>query len=667
MRYLKYFFFSIIVILLLAFVYFVTYTFAEPKAYDFMTKNVLAAKLPFDSEKNIEGHNNVVLVVVDDKTCERYRWPWKRELYNKIFNYFKEYSKPKAIVFDSIITTLDSENPESDKKYFEAVKHLDNFITGYTLFIQPWQNGISGINYDKEFASKFSIKVKNNADIPQNLYSSVSTMPKPYFDVVENAGSVTMLAGMINGQLLPYGGQDTNRNHQHIIKYKGNYYPSLALKTFLTINNISEIVLNKNFIEFPELNYKVRHYITDYQATIPIRFYQLKQMPNGMYSNYSHYYCSAIDVMDSYDNIKSGKKSIVVPEMFNDAIVVVGGNATATEGLNDNKNTPIRQPHPGVDIQATYIDNLINNDFLRVIPQWINLIITLLGMLLVYLCIRKSELTKALFYILLIVTAYIIASSACFYYAVVINVITPIVMFVITIIIAYTHKYSIEYRNKEKVKAAMGKYISEDVMKRIVQNIDNLGLGGKKSTVTVLFSDIRGFTSLSERLPAQKVSELLNEYFTEMEPIVTKYNGIINKFIGDAIMAVFGEPIQDENHATNAVMCGYEMLARVQELNKKWEEEGRPHIEIGVGVNTGEVFVGNIGSEKRMEYTVIGDTVNLASRLESYNKTYKTKMLISESTYTHAKDIASVVKIPDVEIRGKANTIDIYEVLKVKI
>ena len=150
-----------------------------------------------------------------------------------------------------------------------------------------------------------------------------------------------------------------------------------------------------------------------------------------------------------------------------------------------------------------------------------------------------------------------------------------------------------------------------------------------------------------------------------MEPIVAKHNGIINKFIGDAVMAIFGEPIQDKNHALNAVRCGYEMLVKVKELQRKWASEGKPKIDIGVGINTGEVFVGNIGSINRMEYTVIGDTVNLASRLESYNKIYKTSMLIGSTTYEATKNYIEVIKISDVEIRGKAHKMDIYEVLKV--
>ena len=242
----------------------------------------------------------------------------------------------------------------------------------------------------------------------------------------------------------------------------------------------------------------------------------------------------------------------------------------------------------------------------------------------------------------------------------------PVVMFVLITIFAYTDKFILENKNKEKVKFAMGKYMSQDVMKRVIQDIDNLGLGGKRSVVTVLFSDIRGFTTMSEKMSPQEVSEILNEYFTEMEPIITKYNGIINKFIGDAVMAVFGEPIQDKNHAQNAVKCAYEMLQKVKELQQKWVKENKPKIEIGIGISTGEVFVGNIGSINRMEYTVIGDTVNLASRLEGYNKIYKTKLLISPFTYEEVKGFVDVIKISDVQIRGKANKMDIYEILKVK-
>ena len=237
-------------------------------------------------------------------------------------------------------------------------------------------------------------------------------------------------------------------------------------------------------------------------------------------------------------------------------------------------------------------------------------------------------------------------------------------MSIITMIFAYSYRYITEDRNKEKIKTAMGKYISEDIMKNVVKNIDELKLGGKKANVTVLFADIRGFTTMSEKLSADEVSVILNEYFTEIEPIVTRHNGVINKFIGDAVMAIFGEPIQDENHPKNAVKCACEMLEKVKELQTKWLEEGKPKIEIGIGINTGEAFVGNIGSEKRMEYTVIGDMVNLASRIESNNKIYKTNLLISSSTYASVRSIVDVVKISNVKIRGKEKALDLYEVIR---
>lgn len=651
--------FTIIVLLVMCFVYFVTYSFVEPKAYDFMTKHVLTEKLPFDSFKQTYGRDDIVLVVVDDKTVERFRWPWKREAYCKIFDYLREYANPKIIVHDAIITTLDTDYPESDRKFFSTLNKFDNLIEGFIPSLKPYENKEAGALYDAEFAKKYGLKVEDKQKTSPYLYNSLVPFPKPYFDVVKHTGSVAMIPGFLDGNLASYSLDEIYRNHEYLTKYKGNIYPSLAMRTFLLANDNPEIILTDNKIKFPNLKYSFNIRKTDYQLIAPVKFYKLYD------TGYSHKKYSAVDIIDSYNNIKSGKKSVINPEIFKDKIVIIGTNVPISTGLNDNKNTPVSVNHPGVDYQATAIDNILHNDFLKITPHFVNIVLTILGMLLVYGFIRVYDLFKSIELILSLVFGYLAFSALCFYFGLVINVITPVVMFALTMIIAYTHKFVLENRSKEKVKSAMGKYMSEDVMKRVIMNIDNLGLGGKKAVVTVLFSDIRGFTSMSETMSAQQVSEILNEYFTEMEPIITKYNGIINKFIGDAVMAIFGEPIQDKNHAQNAVKCAYEMIQRVKELQKKWAQEGKPKIEIGIGINTGEVFVGNIGSINRMEYTVIGDTVNLASRLEGYNKIYKTKMLISSSTYEETKGILEVMKISDVEIRGKAHKMDIYEVLRV--
>ena len=658
MNKIKFAFFSIIVLLTLIFVYFLTYNFIEPKAYDYMTKHVLTEKLPFDKYKQTYGSGDIILVVIDAKTVEKYRWPWRRDVNCKIFNYFLEYAKPKVVVHDSIVATLDKENPESDKKFFDTLKKFDNLIVGFMPLLRGWEDESFGERYDKTFSEKYRLNVTNRITSNPYLYSSLMPSPEPYLNVIKHIGSVSMFPGFINGNLKKYAIDEIYRTHEYILNYKGSFLPSIALSTYLIANNNPEIVLTNSEIRLGD--YKVKQKKTLYQMIVPMRFYKL-------YDGYSHPKISAVDIMDSYDALKSNKKPLISPEIFKDKIVMIGANVPAGTGLNDNKNTPISINHPGVDIQATAVDNIIHNDFLRIMPHFVNILIALLGMLIVYVVIRVYDLYKSIALTLVLIFGYLAFSSVCFYFKTVINVITPVVMFVVTMILAYIHKFVLENRSKEKVKSAMGKYMSEDVMKRVVMNIDHLGLGGKKSVVTVLFSDIRGFTSMSETMPAQQVSEILNEYFTEMEPIITKYNGIINKFIGDAVMAIFGEPIQDKNHPANAVKCGYEMLLKVKELQKKWAEEGKPKIEIGIGINTGEVFVGNIGSVNRMEYTVIGDTVNLASRLESYNKIYKTKMLISSSTYEETKGFVDVMKISNVEIRGKSHKMDIYEVLKVQL
>lgn len=659
MKKIKFLSYACIIILLLCFVYFITYTFVEPKAYDFMVSNIMTEKLPFDKNKNVYGHDDIVLVITDEETVQRYRWPWRRELYCKILNYFSEYAKPKVFIHDALLHSLDEENPKSDAKFFQSVNNFDNMIESFAFGLYPYKNAADGAQYDKKFIQKHKINVDLKIKSYPDFYESILKFPEPYFNAVNNAGSVNMLPGFIDGNLEPYARDEVYRNSEYIVYYKGSILPTIAIKTFLIANNNPKMVVTKKYTEFPELKYRINHKITQEQIFFPTKYYKLKKET----AKYSHTKYSAIDIMDSYDNLKLGKTPIIDPAVFKDKIVLFGANVAAGDGLNDNKTTPIAKRHSGTDIMATRIDNLIHNDFIRVVPDWLNILLAIISMIMVYTVIKVYNIVRAINYSLLIIFFIFILSSVCFYYSIAINVITPIVMCIVSMIIAYVHKYFIEEKNKEKIENALGKYMSEDVMKRVMQNIDNLGLGGKRAIVTVLFSDIRGFTSMSENMTAQEVSELLNEYFSAMEPIISKYNGIINKFIGDAIMAVFGEPIQDDNHPINAVKCACEMLNKVQELNNKWQQENKNIIKIGIGINTGEVFVGNIGSEKRMEYTVIGDTVNLASRLESYNKTYGTTILISSSTYEQAATEITANKIQDVEIRGKANKIDIYEII----
>ncbi len=632
---------AIIVFMLVA--YFISASFFEPKAYNFMVRNFSANKV---------GSDEIVLIIIDDKSLSQIRWPWKRNLYGKIFRYLNEYTTSKVIGFDAIIATPDKENPHADKEFYDSIKNIKNLVVGFVALNAPYEKKSDGIAYDKKFKNKFYIDIEDKRTKQfYSFYKSLSKYPAKYFESVSKSGSI-LTTNDVDGYI---------RVMDQFLDYKGTLYPSLALRMYDYLEEgASKFIIKDKNITLEGSKLKIPTFVSKGGIFNNIKYYKL--MPN---SEYSHKTFSAIDIIQSYEALKKGQKPLISPQNFEDKIVFLGANAKAMAiGMADRKRTPMLEDYPGVDIQATNLDNIMHNEFLIQTTLFQDIITILALLTAAFLVVMNFSLFTSISINALLMIIYLTACVFCYRFGLVISVITPIVLQVITMTVAYSYRFVIEGQNKEKIKKAMGKYISQDVMQKVVKNIDTLSLGGKKANVTVLFADIRGFTSMSEKLSAEEVSLILNEYFTQIEPLISKYNGVINKFIGDAVMAIFGEPIQDKNHAINAVKCADEMLKKVCELQKKWLAEGKPKIEIGVGINTGEAFVGNIGSETRLEYTVIGDMVNLASRIESYNKTYKTNFLISSTTYEKVRNIVDVIKISEVTIRGKAKKMDIYEVLR---
>lgn len=628
-------------IFLSIFVIIISWLFIEPNVYNIMQKGVVADK---------QSSDEIVVIVIDDKSIAHHRWPWPREFYGKILNYLNEYANPKLIGYDAIITSSDKENPQSDKYFYNAVAKSDNLVVGFSPLTQPYENEKDKI-YDTEFFNKFHVNIEPQFKIFDfKRYQSISKYPQEYFNAVKTAGSVNVTQNS-NGYLTAM---------DQIVTVNDKFYPSLGLRMYMKLNNVNELGIYPDKILVEDTGLQIPAIQSPYGFQSVIRFY--KQREN---SYYTHKKYSAIDIINSYDVIKQGKKPEIDPKEFAGKIVFLGANAQAAAlSLEDALPTPLMPKHPGVDIQATNLDNLIHGEFLKQTTLGQDLLVLALITLLTFIIISKCTFFISIVLLLLLGAGYTGFCVLCYKNGTAINVITPLLIQLLTTIFGYSYRFLQEGKNKEKIKQAMGKYLSQDIMKNVVQNIDDIKLGGKRANVTVLFADIRGFTSMSEKLSAEEVSMILNEYFTEIEPIITKYNGVINKFIGDAVMAIFGEPIQDINHPVNAVKCAYEMLKKVDQLQDKWLFEGKPKIEIGIGINTGEAFVGNIGSEKRLEYTVIGDTVNLASRIESYNKVYRTNFLISSSTYSFVSSMADVIKISEVQIRGKSKKMDIYEILR---
>jgi adenylate cyclase len=243
------------------------------------------------------------------------------------------------------------------------------------------------------------------------------------------------------------------------------------------------------------------------------------------------------------------------------------------------------------------------------------------------------------------------------------NMIYPVLTMVFIYLGITVYRYITEEREKKKIRGAFQYYLTASVVNEILKDPNKLKLGGDKKNLSVMFSDIRGFTSISEKLSPENLVQLLNKYLTAMTNIVFKYDGLLDKYIGDAVMAVFGAPLDQPDHARRACLTAIEMMTELRRLQIKWKAEGWPEIDIGIGINTGDMVVGNMGSEMRFDYTVMGDSVNLASRLEGTNKEYGTNIIISEFTYEVIKEDFFCRELDAVRVKGKKLPVRIFELL----
>ncbi len=625
-------------------IYFIAFPFLRLKSYNLLNKITLGNKIASD---------DIVLVVIDDKSLyEIDRWPWKREYYLEIFDYLENYTNARLMGYDGLITAPDTAHVKSDKKFFSGIKKFNKLTAGVAFSYNAFGDEINSKKYNELLKTKSDIKIiDKRTKIPSfSPFKSFTTLQEEYFKNIQSLGFVNM----------PEDSDGYIRKSAQLISYDGEFFPSLGLSMFSKYSNINEYILTDKYLY---------GFSRDYTLKIPIK------NEFGLTSNYLCYYktqdgiyshkkYSASDVILSYRAIKQGKKPILDPSLFDNKIVFIGAYAQA-QALSDTARTPVSEVFSGLDLQAVNFNNLITNTFYKTTNPTVNFLICLFIFILIFVIASRFSIVCALLSSLCIMLLFLILSFGFYYNRIAIDVILPELFVLVSLICAYSYKYLIEDNKKVKIEHAMGKYLSYDVMQNVVQNIDNVSLGGKRADITVLFADIRNFTSISESMDANSTTEILNEYFSALVPIIEEYDGVLNKYMGDAVLAIFGEPKKNDKHALMAVKCAEKMLKKVKYLREKWLDEGKPKIEIGIGISTGEAFIGNIGSQERLEYTVIGDTVNTASRIENFNKVYKTNFLISESTYERVRDNVDAITIKNVTIRGKANKINLYEVIRV--
>lgn len=351
-----------------------------------------------------------------------------------------------------------------------------------------------------------------------------------------------------------------------------------------------------------------------------------------------------------------------IPEgYFKKRIVLIGTSAT---GLSDRFNVPVGIM-PGVEIHANVIDNLKRGEFIKVVPFHLRLFIMLVLSLLLTLLSTSKRIYLSFIFFILAMVLFPLISLLLFLN----NIYLEITRFEGIILLSYIAGTVLRIREtereKRRIRELFSRYLPERVIDEMVERME-IPLGGERREITVLFSDIRNFTSLSEkRDPADVVSDL-NEFFNEMTECIFKYDGMVDKFLGDGIMAIFGAPVPIPGHAEKAVMAALEMVERAERLKKKWKTKGKKGFDVGIGIHTGVAVVGNIGSSKRMEYTAIGDTVNLAARLEPLNKEYGTRIIISEATKRQIEDFFVLRDLGSVKVKGKRAEVKIYEVISRK-
>ena len=345
-------------------------------------------------------------------------------------------------------------------------------------------------------------------------------------------------------------------------------------------------------------------------------------------------------------------------------IVLIGATA---QGLGDNRTTPVGTVFPGVEIRANTMQNLIDGDFIRR-PAWmfvfdVALMLTL-GGLLVALLPRLGVRVSALV-TLFLAGGYLLLAVVEFRTQLIwINVVYPALLIVLLYVSSTLMHYFTAEREKRQIKGAFQHYVPVAVVDQILRNIDSLGLGGEKRELTVLFADIRGFTGIAESLSPETLVQLLNDYLTRMTDQVFRHEGLLDKYIGDAILAVYGAPIHHPDHARRACRTALDMVRAARGLQAQWKDQGLPPLDLGIGINTGPMVVGNMGSKTRFDYTVIGDAVNLGSRIEALNKQYGTHILISEFTYNQVKDEFPHTREIDVTtVRGRNEPVRLYELM----
>lgn len=588
---------------------------------------------------------NIIIVSIDEKSIREIgRWPWRRDIDAELISRISS-GKPKAIGVDIMFT--ERESRETDGKLSKAVREAGNVIMATPFIVPEGKKVVSppreipDFLWDSAFMevkSQQGIQWKKWAIKPESVMPPIGEISK--VSTLGHAYTLSDMDGVIRWEVM-------------YLTYGDDCYPQFSLQ----VSRISLGIEMKDMALYGGSGIKLgeRFIHTDLSG---------RALINYRGKEHSFPYLSASDVI----------KGRTDAGIFRDKIVLVGASAL---GTYDQKVTPFSANMPGVEKNANVVENILLNNFIRKSPGIIELMVIILtGILLGITLPRLNALASASVAIGSILSYIILCCYLLIYQNLWANLLYPSMnmlgIFAIQTVIRFFH----EERRAKEIRRMFSSYVSPKIVKELIDNPDKAKLGGERRVSTILFSDIIGFTSLSERRQPEEVVSLLNEYFQEMADIIFKWDGTLDKFVGDEIMALWGAPVEQSDHSELALRCALDMSEKLTELQKRWNIKGSETFDVGIGINTGEVVIGNIGAPgKKMDYTAIGDHVNLAARVEKLTRQYGVRILVTENTVNSIKSSIKegaggdfeFTELASVKVKGKEKEVKIFALKKMDL
>lgn len=589
--------------------------------------------------------DEIKVVLIDEYSLQTMdpilgNFPWPRSVYADVLD-FMAMGGAKAVIFDILLTETErdraaaSQLSASDVRLVEASEEYGNAYHAAMFLNESKEIISSSLNrpLPQIFRQKFQIDEAKG--FKPDRHNDFVLPFKQLYESTPHIGIVSLDPDL----------DGIYRRINFFWEYQGDVFPSLSAAPVLNHFNSSSASISEQKL---------------YIAGIEVPVDENEAYLVNYYGDYKPY--SMAGLLISMIKIQKGEIEDlpIYPDEFFDKIVYIGASAI---GLDDIKATPADPKSPGVFIHSSAAGNIISNDILQPANNTQKYAFGILFSILTTLVMFKVQQFSIQF---LLPTSLVLVYWYWTSYMQSNNVIYPVIFPLVVIFLSWIGSFSYlsftEGADKRRVKKMLSQYVSPEIMDEAMNSPTAIlhAQVGQKEFMSVLFSDVRNFTNISENLPAEKVVQLLNCHFKEMTDAIFDYQGTLDKFIGDALMAFWGAPIYVENHPDLSVQSAMRMISQMKVVNSNLAEMGLPSIDIGIGINSGNVILGNIGSDRKLDYTVIGDSVNLASRLEGITKVYGVKIVISEYTYNALTIKVPCVLLDKVRVKGRSDPIAIY-------